>query len=151
MNIVLQFLHRPIVWVLILVFVLSYPMLISMYVFLPLLIGIMGYVLIQGIEEKKFYYILISVLYFINLEVNLSLPFFLTIISVLITYSMFYHNLVHFRKCQICKPIISVILIDFVYLSIFMSYNFIFQIPSVKIDYLFLYTLIVDMLVVVIL
>ena len=151
MNRIFQFLHRPIVWILVLFFVLLYPMIVSIYVFLPLIIGIMGYVMILGIEEKKFYYILISVLYFINLEVNLSLPFFLIIISVLITYAMFYHNLEHFGKCQICKPVISVILIDFVYLGILMSYDFIFQTSSVTLDYILFYTLIVDMLVVVIL
>jgi len=151
MDSALQFLHRPVIWVLALLFAIFYPMLISIYVFLPLVVGIMGYILILGIEERKIYYILISLLYFINLEVNLSLPFFLIIISVLITYAMFYHSLEHFRTCQICKPIISVILIDFIYLGILMSYDFIFQTTSVELDYILFYTLIVDMLVVVIL
>ena len=151
MNTALQVLHRPIVSVFILLFVLFYPMLVSIYVFLPLTIGIIGYIMILGIEERRFYYILISILYFINLEVNLSLPFFLNIISVLIIYAMFYHNLGHFKKCQICKPIILVVLIDFIYLGILISYDFIFQTISVKLDYILLYSLIVDMLVVIIL
>jgi hypothetical protein len=135
----------------VLLFIAFYPMLISIYVFLPLLIGIMGYILISGIEEGKLHYVLIAIVYFVNLEVNLSLPFFLTIISSLLVYVLFYHNLTHFRKCQICKPVLSVILIDACYLGLLLVYDFIFQSVSVVLDTILLYSLIVDILVVVIL
>jgi len=126
-------------------------MLISIYVFLPLLIGVMGYILIQGIEQKKTSYISMAVIYFINLEVNLSLPFFLTIISSLLVYLLFYHYLIYFRKCRICTPILSVILIDVVYLGFLLSYDFIFQTTTIVLDNILLYSLIVDFLIVVIL
>ena len=61
-------------WTLVFSFVLFYPMLISIYVFLPLLVGVMGYMLIKGLEKGKISYVLIGVIYFINLEVNLALP-----------------------------------------------------------------------------
>jgi len=139
--------HHPLVWL----FILFYPMLISIYVFLPLLIGVMGYIFILGIEEGKFHYVLMSMVYFVNLEVNLSLPFFLIFISVLLVYVVFYHKLTHFRKCKICKPIMSVILLDVVYLGCLLSYDFIFQSTSVVLDTILLYSLIVDTLVVVLL
>lgn len=151
MDKVYYFLHRPFLWIAILIFIAFYPMLISIYVFLPLLIGIMGYVMIMGIEEGKLHYILIAMIYFINLEVNLSLLFFLTIISTLLMYVLFYHNLTHFRSCQICKPILSVILIDLVYLGLLLAYDFIFQSSSIVLDNILLYSLVVDILVVVIL
>ena len=151
MDKVYYFLHRPFLWIAILIFIAFYPMLISIYVFLPLLIGIMGYVMIIGIEEGKLHYILIAMIYFINLEVNLSLLFFLTIISALLMYVLFYHNLTHFRSCQICKPILSVILIDLVYLGLLLAYDFIFQSSSIVLDNILLYSLVVDILVVVIL
>ncbi|HFQ61729.1 MAG TPA: hypothetical protein ENK39_05460 [Epsilonproteobacteria bacterium] len=151
MDNLLHSLHRPFIWIMVLLFIAFYPMLISIYVFLPLLIGIMGYILISGIEEGKLHYVLISIIYFVNLEVNLSLPFFLTIISSLLVYILFYHNLTHFRKCQICKPILSVILIDAFYLGSLLAYDFIFQSTSVVLDNILLYSLIVDILVVVIL
>jgi hypothetical protein len=151
MDKLLHSLHRPFIWIMVLLFIAFYPMLISIYVFLPLLIGIMGYVLISGIEEGKLHYVLISIIYFVNLEVNLSLPFFLTIISSLLVYVLFYHNLTHFRKCQICKPILSVILIDAFYLGSLLAYDFIFESVSVVLDSILLYSLIVDILVVVIL
>jgi len=141
----------PIIWISVILFIIFYPMLISIYVFLPLLIGVMGYVLMQGIDKGKFSYILIAVLYFINLEVNLSLPFFLTIISSLLVYVLFYHYLTHFRRCRICRPIISVLLLDALYLGSLLSYDFIFQSHSIVLDNILLYSLVVDLLVVVIL
>ena len=143
--------HHPLVLLLIWLFILFYPMLISIYVFLPLLIGVMGYIFILGIEEGKLHYVLMSMVYFLNLEVNLSLPFFLIVISTLLVYVMFYHKLTHFRKCKICKPIMSVILLDVVYLGCLLSYDFIFQSTSVVLDTILLYSLIVDILVVVLL
>ncbi len=143
--------HLPLIWISIILFVVFYPMLISIYVFLPLLIGVMGYLLIQGIEKGKILHVFISILYFINLEVNLSLPFFLTLISSLLVYVFFYHYLTHFRKCKICKPILTVLLLDAVYLGSLLSYDFIFQSSSVVLDNILLYSLIVDLLVVMIL
>jgi len=126
-------------------------MLISIYVFLPLLIGVMGYVFIQGIEKGKTRYIFVAIIYFINLEVNLSLPFFLIFISSLLVYVLFYHSLLYFRKCRICRPVLSVLLIDVVYLGSLLSYDFIFQTNSIVLDNILLYSLIVDLLIVVIL
>jgi hypothetical protein len=126
-------------------------MLISVYVFLPLFIGIMGYFFIRGIAEAKIQYLIVPIVYVINLEVNLSLPLFLMIISFLLVYVLFYQNLTYFRRCQICKPILSVILIDVFYLGMLVAYDFVFQTSSVVLDNLLLYSLIVDMLVVVIL
>lgn len=138
-------------WLSLFVFILFYPMLISIYVFLPLLIGVMGYILIQGIEKGKTSYIFISIIYFINLEINLSLPFFLIFISSLMVYVLFYHSLNYFHKCMICRPVLSVLLIDGVYLGALLSYDFIFQTNSIVLDNILLYSLIVDLLMVVIL
>jgi hypothetical protein len=144
-------LYLAFIWLSLLLFIVFYPMLISIYVFLPLLIGVMGYVLIQGIEKGKIRYIFVAIIYFINLEVNLSLPFFLIFISSLLVYVLFYHSLLYFRKCRICRPVLSVLLIDAVYLGSLLSYDFIFQTNSIVLDNILLYSLIVDLLIVVIL
>ncbi len=144
-------LYFSFIWLSLLLFVVFYPMLISIYVFLPLLIGVMGYVFIQGIEKGKTRYIFVAIIYFINLEVNLSLPFFLIFISSLLVYIIFYHSLIHFNKCRICRPILSVMLINAVYLGSLLSYDFIFQTNSVVLDTILFYSLIVDLLLVVIL
>jgi len=54
-------------------------------------------------------------------------------------------------KCKLCKTLISVVLIDFVYLGVLFWYDFVFQTQSVVFDELLVYSLIIDMIVAVIL
>jgi hypothetical protein len=143
--------HGLFFWLFAGIFIFFYPMLISIYVFLPLLIGAMGYMLVQGLERGKTPFILLAIVYMINLEVNLSLPVFLIIISTLLFYVIVYPYFKHFRKCQICRPLLSVAVLDIMYLGSLFTYDFIFQTQSIILDDILLYTLIVDMLVVVIL
>ncbi len=147
----MKIMMRVFLWVLIAAFVLFYPMLISFYVFLPLLVGVMGYIFIEGVDKGKWVNIFLSLVYFVNLEVNLSLPFFLILISVLIVYMFFYGTLAHLKKCKICIPLITVFLIDVVYLSVLLAYDFIFGTSSIVLDTILLYSLVVDLLVVVVL
>ena len=143
--------HGLFFWLFAATFIFFYPMLISIYVFLPLLIGAMGYMLVQGLEREKSSFILLAVVYMLNLEVNLSLPLFLIIISTLLYYVIIYPYFKHFRKCRICRPLLSVVVLDIIYLGCLFSYDFIFQTQSIVLDEILLYSLIVDMLVVVIL
>jgi hypothetical protein len=151
MSSVSKIIQLPIVWIIAILFIVFYPMLISIYVFLPLFIGVMGYTFIKGVDENKIFYILLSAIYFINLEVNLSLPFFLTIITSLLVYLFFYHHLDYFRRCTICRPILSVFLIDGLYLLSLLAYDFIFQTQTIVLDNILLYSLIVDLLLVAVL
>lgn len=151
MESLFQSLYRPFIWLVIMIFIIIYPMMISIYVFLPLFVGVMGYYFLRGIEEEKFTYLFVSTFYFMNLEINLSLPLFLTMISFLLVYVFFYKNLNYFRRCQICKPVFAVILIDIVYLGLLLSYDFLFQTTSIVLDNLLVYSLIVDILVVMVL
>ena len=115
------------------------------------MVGAMGYLLVQGLERRKSSFILLAIVYMINLEVNLSLPLFLIIISSLLFYVIFYPYFKHFRKCRICRPLLSVVVLDLMYLGCLFTYDFIFQTQSIVLDEILLYSLIVDMLVVVIL
>ena len=151
MNTILNLIRIPVLWSLAIAFVIFYPMLISIYVFLPLLVGVMGYVLMLGIETNRISYIIIPLLYFLNIEVNLSLPYFLTLIASLLIYVLFFRHLSYFRKCAICRPILSVILMDILYLGLLVSYDFIFSTSSIVVDNILLYSLVVDLLVVVLL
>lgn len=151
MNSFYKLIQLPLLWVTAILFIIFYPMLISIYVFLPLFIGTMGYLLMKGISENRISYVLLALLYFTNLEVNLSLPFFLTTITSLIVYVFFYHHLNYFRKCVVCRPILSVLLIDGLYLLSLLAYDFVFQTQTIVLDNILLYSLIVDLLVVVVL
>jgi len=132
-------------------FVIFYPMLISIYVFMPLMIGLMGYLFIKGLRENKWLYIMISFIYITNLELNLSLPMFLILLSILLVYIIL-DNLGFFDiKCSICHNLLSAFLVDIVYFIMLMGYDFIFQTQSIVVDELLLYSLIVDLIVVVVL
>ncbi len=143
--------HKIFFWIAVVFFILFYPMLISIYVFLPLLIGAMSYVLILGLDKEKSLSLPIAIIYLINLEVNLSLPLFLTIISSFLFYVTLYPSLKHFRKCKVCKPLLSVVLLDLFYLGALFMFDFIFQTQSIVLDSILLYSLVVDMLIVVLL
>ena len=146
-----RYLHKLLLWIVVLVFVIFYPMLISIYVFLPLFIGIMGYILILGIEQHRRSYIIISLLYLVNMDVNLSLPFFLVTIAILSVYLLFYPHFTHFRRCKVCTPLLTVFMIDMTYLGALLAYDFVFQTENIVLDDILLYPLIVDLLVAVIL
>ena len=132
-------------------FVVFYPMLISIYVFMPLMIGLMGYLFIKGLVENKFIYMFISFVYITNLELNLSLPMFLILVSVFLVY-MFLSGMNFFElKCPICHNLLSTLLIDIVYFMLLMGYDFVFQTQSIVIDELLLYSLLVDLILVIVL
>jgi len=143
--------HKPLIWVSISLFVFFYPMLISIYVFLPIFIGAMSYMFVLGLEKEKTAYIMISIFFMMNIEINLSLPTFLIIISALLFYVLIYPSLRHFRKCRVCRPILSVMLLDLMYLACLFSYDIVFQTQSIVLDTILLYTLVVDILIVMIL
>jgi len=143
--------YSTLIWVGILLFILFYPMLVSIYVFLPLFIGAMSYILVDGIDKNRSSSIIIAIIFMLNMEVNLSLPIFLIIISTLLFYVLIYPNLKYFRSCKICRPLLSVILLDLMYLGALFSFDFVFQTQSIVLDTILLYSLIVDMLIVVLL
>ena len=142
---------KLLLWILILSFVVFYPMFISIYVFLPLFIGVMGYIMIIGIEQGKRSYIVVTLLYLINMDVNLSLPYFLMTIAILSVYLFIYPYLKHFRKCNICIAMFTVVMIDVVYLGVLLAYDFVFQTQNIVLGDILLYSLIIDLLVAVLL
>jgi hypothetical protein len=138
-------------WTLIVCFVVFYPMLISIYVFLPLMIGFMGYILVEGIDRSKISYVTVSLIYLINLEVNLSLPLFLTVLTSILFYVTVFPHLHVLKKCKVCIPLLSVIFIDLIYFIVLMGYDILFGESSIVVDQLLFYSLLADMLMVFIL
>ena len=135
-------------WAIVISFIIFYPMLISIYVFLPLMIGFMGYVMILGIDRPRTSYIFIGLVYLINLEANLSLPLFLSVLTITLFYLTIYPHLQVLKKCKVCIPLLTVIFIDLLYFIMLLGYDFIFGESSIVIDQLLLYSLVVDMLMV---
>ena len=138
-------------WAGLLLFILFYPMLISIYVTLPLFIGYAGWQVLKGIDGAGWRHLFYPMLYLLNLEINLSLPLFLTLAAVLMYYLLFYPSVLFLKRCPVCVAIFSVVLIDLIYLGLIMVYDFIFGAGSIEVNLLLLYSLAMDLLAVVIL
>lgn len=135
--------------VLLTVFVVLYPMLISIYVFFPLLIGFSGWMIVRGIEGRGLLYVLIPIVYLINLEINLSLPLMMTVFATLLYYLTLFNRVMVFKRCKFCVAVLSVLLIDLYYLASLMTYDLLMDSSSVVIDKLLWYSLIADIVLAV--
>ncbi len=122
-----------------------------MYVYLPLFIGFAGYLIIRGIDGYGLFYIWFPLIYLINLEANLSLPMFLSLFAVFLFYLTFYEKIRYLKRCPVCVGLLSVITIDLYYFGILLGYDFIFDTSSIFINSLLIYSLVFDLLFVVIL
>jgi len=131
--------------------IVIYPMLISIYVTLPLFIGFAGFMIVKGLEGAGWRYIFLALFYLINLEINLSLPLMLTLLATLTAYLIIYPHLVLIKQCQGCVAFIMVVSIDLIYFSLLVTYDFIFNTKSIGINLLLLYSLTMDAIVAVLL
>ena len=129
-----------------LIIVLLYPMLISIYVTLPLFIGFAGLIFIIGIEKERLLSILFAIVYMLNLEINLSLPLFLLLISTTIFY-IFFNNKLHFLKlCRICVYLLTVVSINLIYFFILTLYDIVTHQHSINYDGLIVISIIYDII-----
>jgi len=122
-----------------------------MYVYLPLLIGFSGYMIIWGIDGHGVRYIWFPLLYLLNLEANLSLPMFLSLLAVLLFYLTLYERIRYFKRCNVCVGLLSVAAIDIYYFILLLGYDFMFDTTSIFINSLLLYSLVFDLIFVVLL
>ena len=129
--------------------IIIYPMLISMYVTLPLFVGFAGLIMVMGIEEERYTYFLLALIYMLNLEINLSLPMFLMPISVMVFYLFVKDKLAIIKLCKICVRVASVVLINAIYFFILANYDFITEQSSVNYDSLLLSSVLFDIIAVV--
>ena len=142
---------RWLLWLGIFAFVLLYPMLVSVYVTLPLFIGIAGYLILLGLEGEGWRYLLLPLFYLLNLEINLSLPLLLSLAAVLICYLLLYPSMLFLKRCRLCVALLSVLFIDLIYLGLIMIYDFIFSTSSITINTQLAYSLLMDLFAAVLL
>ncbi|HFC03936.1 MAG TPA: hypothetical protein ENJ74_03590 [Nitratifractor salsuginis] len=142
---------RWLLWLGIFAFVLLYPMLVSVYVTLPLFIGIAGYLILRGLEGEGWRYLLLPLFYLLNLEINLSLPLLLSLAAVLIYYLLLYPSMLFLKRCRLCVALLSVFFIDLIYLGLIEIYDFIFSTSSITINTQLAYSLLMDLFAAVLL
>jgi hypothetical protein len=126
-------------------FVVLYPLFVSMYTMLPPLIGLAGYVLIINLEKEKAY-TFAPLLYLLNLDLNLSLPLLLSIFVIMIVYMFIYTPLKRLVRCKVCLLFTLIVIIDFLYYLSLFVYDFIFNTTTVLADMLLVYYIVVDIL-----
>ncbi len=126
--------------------VIIYPMLISIYVTLPLFVGFVGLMLVIGVDEDKYLYIILSLIYMLNLEINLSLPILLLPISVFIFYIYFKDRLDFLKLCRVCVYIATVVLINLIYFFLLFIFDSITGQSSVNYDSFLLFSVVYDII-----
>lgn len=131
-------------------FVVAYPLFVSMYTMLPPLIGLAGYVLIINLEKEKAY-IFAPLIYLLNLDLNLSLPLLLSIFIIILVYMFIYTPLKRLVRCKVCLLFTLIVIIDFLYYFSLFIYDFIFNKTTVLADMLLVYYIVVDILLGIIL
>ncbi len=129
-------------------FVLLYPLLVSMYTFLPPLIGIVGYILIVNVNVKEnFFYVVSAFIFLLNLDLNLRLPLFLSTVVISIIYIFIYPRLKRLVRCRACLLFAIIVLIDLFYYAMLFIYDLLFGSSTIIADMLLLYYIVVDILI----
>ena len=126
-------------------FVLIYPLFVSMYTMLPPFIGLAGYVLIIYIEKEKTYF-LAPLFYLLNLDLNLSLPLLLSLFIIMLVYMFIYSPLKRLVRCKVCFLFALIVILDALYYLSLFIYDFIFTTTTVLADMLLVYYIVIDIL-----
>ena len=133
-------------WVLILFAVIFYPILVSIYSIFPPLIGIAGLIIIYNID-KNIILVISGVLYLMHIDLNLSLPFLLSIVSVVLIHFLAYPSVKLMIRCKVCLALFLIIFIDaFYYMSLFL-YDFILNTKTVIADSMLWLYILIDIIV----
>jgi len=133
-------------WVFIIFAVGFYPMLTSIYPLLPPLIGIAGLVIIYNMD-KNVIYPLAGMLYLVHLDLNLTLPFMLSIFSVIFIRMFIYSTAKLMIRCKICLTLFLILLVDaFYYINLFL-YDIILDSKTIIADPILTYYILSDFII----
>lgn len=149
MNRFRKFEEESLTWVeksLLFLFVVLYPLFVSMYTMLPPLIGVAAYFLIINIEKENIY-VLAPLFYLINLDLNLSLPLLLSIALSVLVYMFAYSSMKRLIRCRVCLVFALIFTVDLFYYASLFVYDFIFQSSTVLADMLLIYYIVIDILI----
>ena len=133
-------------WVFIIFIVVFYPMLVSIYPLLPPLIGIAGLVIIYNMD-KNIVYPLSGMLYLVHLDLNLTLPFLLSIFSVIFIKIFIHHSAKLMIRCRVCLNLFLILLVDaFYYIGLFL-YDIILDSKTIVADPILTYYILSDFII----
>jgi hypothetical protein len=133
-------------WIFIIFAVGFYPILTSIYPLLPPLIGIAGLVIIYNMD-KNVIYPLAGMLYLIHLDLNLALPFMLSIFSIIFIRIFIYSNVKVMIRCKVCLTLFLILLKDaFYYINLFL-YDIILDTKTIISDPILTYYILSDFII----
>ncbi len=133
-------------WISILFFVIVYPMLTSMYPLLPPLFGIAGLIIIYNIN-KNLIYTLSTMFYLIHLDLNLGLPFMLSIFSILTINTFIYPSLKLIIRCKVCLSVLLIIIIDLFYYINLIIYDLVLDASTIIVDSMLSFYIFIDIII----
>jgi len=133
-------------WIVIIFMVGFYPMLVSIYPLLPPLIGIAGLVIIYN-TDKNIVYPLSGMLYLVNLDLNLTLPFLLSIFSAIFIKIFIYSPAKLMIRCRVCLNLFIILLVDaFYYIGLFL-YDIVLDSKTIIADPILTYYILSDFII----
>ena len=133
-------------WIVIIFMVGFYPMLVSIYPLLPPLIGIAGLVIIYN-TDKNIVYPLSGMLYLVNLDLNLTLPFLLSIFSAIFIKIFIYSPAKLMIRCRVCLNLFIILLVDaFYYIGLFL-YDIVLDSKTIVADPILTYYILSDFII----
>jgi len=133
-------------WIVIIFIVGFYPMLVSIYPLLPPFIGIVGLFIINNMD-KNIIYPLSGMLYLVHLDLNLTLPFLLSVFSVIFIKIFIYSSAKLVIRCKVCLNLFMILLIDaFYYISLFL-YDIILDSKTIIADPILTYYILSDFII----
>lgn len=138
-------------WIFLTFFAIVYPMLISVHNFLPVFFGLAGYIFVISIRTRNKPLIVLLGLYLLNLEINLSMPLFCGIISLLFFYLLIFPKIKGWTNNRSYIPIISVLFIYISYYIVLYIDDLIFSTSNhnIQFTWLLFYSFLIDILVMV--
>jgi hypothetical protein len=133
-------------WILILFAVIFYPILVSIYALFPPLIGIAGLIIIYNID-KNIILVVSGVLYLIHIDLNLSLPFLLSIVSIVLIHILAYPSAKLMIRCRVCLALFLIIIIDILYYTNLFLYDIILGTKTIIADSMLWLYIFIDIII----
>jgi hypothetical protein len=133
-------------WILILFAVIFYPILVSIYALFPPLIGIAGLIIIYNID-KNIILVISGVLYLIHIDLNLSLPFLLSIVSIVLIHILAYPSAKLMIRCRVCLALFLIIIIDTLYYTNLFLYDIILGTKTIIADSILWLYIFIDIII----
>ena len=124
--------------------VFFYPVLAGLYYYVPPLTSIAAILAIRGHEKKDRFMLYTALLYLFNIEVNFSLPMFVTVIALGLYYYVILPRLRFYTGCINCLRVLTIVLYNMLLVALVVSYEYLFHDEAITVSWKLLYNIIFE-------